>query len=793
MLSSRPALAQYNYAEALQKSLFFEEAQRAGAVGGKTRVQWRGDSHLRDGQDMKWDLTGGWYDAGDHVKWNNSMSFYGASLAWSAKEYKAGYVSTGQMPYLLNALRWIGAYYTKCFNYTDVNDPRTYKIAIDVSYTNPPDPNPLDPNKEYGDEHSYAAAHEVMDQLFPVRPTYYADSETPQSGTVAGMAATLAAASYVLRDNGDATQADAYLAVAEKLYNFAKTYRANYQANPEKYKNSLNQRVNTTGYGAEDKGNLCWAALWLHQAQKLKNSSFGDTYVRDALTYGAEFKFDVHNSLYGAGSYKLASYIMLSELFPNGAPDGYGYPSSGWFRQLIEQNLTGAADGDRSKNSNVLAVSPGGLVILGDEWGTLRHATGQGFAAFVYADRLPAGALKDKYVAYAKLQLDYALGTNPRNRSYLLGFQPSGKTIVQKPLHATANGIWAGFEHDIPGRPEFQPVGRHTLYGAVVGGPDRFDNYFPLDGNARAEVDEAGQTEVAIDYNGGLTGSLARMAQVAAGGSVLAGFPAAAVRTGPGDQEYFVEASTQASGSSFLEVKARLNNRSRWPARTCTNMSFRYYFTVEGGATASAAIITPTSPSLETSTKATISQPTLCSNSTYYVTVTLPNEPIFPGYVWPKARRYYKEVTFRLTSSGTWDNANDWSYAGFAPLANRVPPTIATNIPVYENGTLLAGSLPTSCGSITVTAAESAVAAATALQVYPNPAHDQVKLAYAAPAAGSVTIQLVDAIGRTRSLSRTVRAGANELELDATGMIPGLYTVLVRQGQRVVHSKLSLY
>jgi hypothetical protein len=283
------------------------------------------------------------------------------------------------------------------------------------------------------------------------------------------------------------------------------------------------------------------------------------------------------------------------------------------------------------------------------------------------------------------------------------------------------------------------------------------------------------------------------MAQVAAGGSVLAGFPAAPVRTGPRDEEYFVEATAQASGSSFLEVKARLNNRSRWPARTCTNMSFRYYFTVEGGATASAAIVTPTSPSLETSTKATISQPTLCSGSTYYVTVTLPNEAIFPGYQYPKARRYYKEVTFRLTSSGTWDNANDWSYAGFASLENRVPPTIATKIPVYENGTLLAGSLPAGCGGITVTAAESAVAAATGLQVYPNPAHDQVKLAYAAPAAGSVTIQLVDAIGRTRNLSRTVRAGANELELDATGMIPGLYTVLVRQGQRVVHSKLSLY
>lgn len=792
LLGIFPARAQYNYAEALQKSLFFEEAQRAGAVGGQTRVGWRGDSHLRDGQDLNWNLAGGWYDAGDHVKWNNSMSFYAASLAWSAKEYRAGYVATGQMPYLLQGLRWLGAYYTKCLHYTDLNDPRTYRIALDVSYTNAPDPNPLDPNNEYGDEHSYAAAHEVVDQLFPVRPTYYADFETPQSGTVAGMAAALAAASYVLRENGDAPTADAYLTLAEKLFGFAKAYRAAHQANPNTCKNSRNQRVSITGYGADDKSSLCWAALWLHQAEALKNATFGDAYLRDALTFGAEFKFDVHNSLYGIGSYKLASYVLLAQLLPAGPPAGYGYPNTNWFREQAEQNLTGAADGDASKNSNVLGVSPGGLVVLGDEWGTLRHANGQGFVAFAYADRLPAGALKDKYVAYAKRQLDYALGSNPRNRSYVLGFQPAGKTVIQKPLHATANGIWAGFEHDIPGRPEYQAAARHTLFGAVVGGPDRFDNYYPLDGGVRPGVDEAGQTEVAIDYNGGFTGSLARMAQVAPGGAVLSGFPAPEARTSPRDDEYFVEAAAQATGPAFLEIKARLNNRSRWPARTCANMSFRYYFTVEPGAAITAALVASPNPSLEASRTATVSQPTLCTGNVYYVTVSLPNEAIFPGYVYPRARRYYKEVAFRLTSSGAWDPTNDWSNTGFAPLANNVPPIVATHIPVYENGVLLAGLLPAGCGAV-ITAAGAGLVPANGLQLRPNPAHDQeVRLTYPAPEAGYVTVQVVDALGRRRSFDRAVHAGANELTLDISGLAAGLYTVAVCQGLHVVRSKLSV-
>ena len=64
-----PSCAQpYNYGEALQKSLFFYEAQRSGKLPADNGVLWRGDSCLGDGSDVSVDLTGGWYDAGDRVK-----------------------------------------------------------------------------------------------------------------------------------------------------------------------------------------------------------------------------------------------------------------------------------------------------------------------------------------------------------------------------------------------------------------------------------------------------------------------------------------------------------------------------------------------------------------------------------------------------------------------------------------------------------------------------------------------------------------------------------------------------
>src|SRR4051794_18233059 len=75
MASFKPTFAQnFNYAEVLQKSMFFYECQRSGQLPSDNRVTWRANSAMNDGSDVGHDLTGGWYDAGDHVKFNFPMA-----------------------------------------------------------------------------------------------------------------------------------------------------------------------------------------------------------------------------------------------------------------------------------------------------------------------------------------------------------------------------------------------------------------------------------------------------------------------------------------------------------------------------------------------------------------------------------------------------------------------------------------------------------------------------------------------------------------------------------------------
>ncbi len=578
----------FNYAEALQKSLFFYEAQRSGDLQANNRINWRGDSGMQDGTDVGRDLTGGWYDAGDHVKFGLPMAASATMLAWGIVEYRSAYVSTGQLNTALDQLKWATDYFIKAH-------PTANELYGQVG--------------NGGTDHAWWGPAEVMQMA---RPSYRVTTSCPGSDVAGETAAAMAAASMAFRPT-DPAYANTLLSHARQLYSFADNFRGAYS---DCITDAANFYRSWSGFNDE----LVWGAIWLYRATNEQ------AFLDKAQSYYANLSNQQQTTI---KSYKwthawddksYGSYVLLAKL--TGATQ-YHNDSQRWLNWWTVGGTALGADGTR------VNYSPGGQAHL-DQWGSLRYAANTAFAALVYSDAITDTVLKARYKDFAKRQIDYALGLNPQNRSYVVGF---GTNPPRNPHHRTAHGSWTD-------QLTFPTISRHILYGALVGGPSS-----PNDGASYS--DDRGNfvnNEVATDYNAGFTGALARLAQEY-GGAPLANFPQAEAVVG---NEIFPEASVNASGTNFTEIRVLLNNQSGWPARMGDRLSFRYYFTLESGVTPSQITLNANFNQCTAPTG-----PTLHSGSTYFVTINCTGTKIYPG----GQQHYRKEVQFRIASSGAWDPA----------------------------------------------------------------------------------------------------------------------------------------
>ncbi len=186
--------------------------------------------------------------------------------------------------------------------------------------------------------------------------------------------------------------------------------------------------------------------------------------------------------------------------------------------------------------------------------------------------------------------------------------------------------------------------------------------------------------EVALDYNAGLVGALARMYS-AYGGTPLAdeSFPlpdtAYSCRN-----EYGAFFDLYSDNATGLSASVFLENRSGWPARVSDQLKFRYYFTLDA---ADVSDITTTLGTAPAGTK--ISAPTVydAARRIYYVTVDATGTKIFPGYAYGLAG---PEIRFTIGSrSSRWSSANDWSARWDATYTGGYGGhDYAPNVPVYE-------------------------------------------------------------------------------------------------------------
>jgi endoglucanase len=182
----------FNYAEALQKSILFYEAQQSGKLPAWNRVKWRGDSRTGDGSDVGKDLTGGWYDAGDHVKFGFPMAGSATQLALGVLQFGDGYKAAGQYDAMLRNLRFVNDYFIKA--HTAPNE-----LYVQVG--------------NGGIDHGWWGPVEVYPRA---APAYKIDASCGGSDVAAETAAAMAAASLVFKTS-DAAYSATLLAHARQL------------------------------------------------------------------------------------------------------------------------------------------------------------------------------------------------------------------------------------------------------------------------------------------------------------------------------------------------------------------------------------------------------------------------------------------------------------------------------------------------------------------------------------------------------------------------------------------------
>ncbi|GJW08679.1 endoglucanase 24-like protein [Tanacetum coccineum] len=450
-----------NYGEALWKSILFFEGQRSGFLPKDQRMSWRGDSGLNDG------VLGGYYDAGDNVKYNFPMAFSTTMLAWGVVEF-GDMMPPSELRNALVAIRWSTDYLLQSVR-------QRGRIVVQVG----------DPVKDHD-------CWERPEDMDTDRTVYTVHAPNAASDVAGEMAAALAASSIAFRQS-DPQYANMLLSTATRVFGYADTYRGAYSDNADIR-------------GGDE---LLWGAAWLRRAWKLRSKSRSNNYLEYIQQHGKifgatdniyEFGWDnkhaglnvfvsqevLEEKLYAFESYKVNADSFICTLVPNSS-----YPH--------------------------IKYSPGGLIYRPGGC-NLQHTTSLTFLMLVYAKYLEQSSksvncgsvsVGPSYIRQmAKRQVDYILGDNPKGMSYMVGY--SNKYPQRIHHRGSANPSIKHHRRPIKCKegtlyymsPYPNP---NLLVGALVGGPGE-DDEFADDRN------EASKSEPTTYVNAPFVGALAYFA-----------------------------------------------------------------------------------------------------------------------------------------------------------------------------------------------------------------------------------------------------------------------------------------
>ncbi|XP_074294392.1 endoglucanase 25-like [Silene latifolia] len=475
-----------NYTVALRKALMFFNAQKLGKLPKHNNVSWRGNSCMNDGKSdagtIFKDLKGGFYDAGDAIKFNFPASFAMTMLSWSVIEYSAKYEAAGELNHVKETIKWGTDFFLKTFNSSaDTIDKLVAQVGVGDTSRGSTNPN----------DHYCWMRPEDIDYARPV-------SECSNcSDLAAEMAAALAAASIVFKDNKPYSLKLVH--GAKTLFDFGRRRRGRYS----KRGSDAEIFYNSTMYWDE----FVWGGAWLYYATGNNTYLSLATHPSMAKHAGA-FRGDPDYGVLSWDNKLAGAQVLMSrlKLFLNP-----GYP----YEEMLQayHNQTAIIMCSYLPYFNIFKRTKGGLIQLNHgRPQPLQYVVNAAFLATLFSDYLdtsdtpgwrcgPNFYTSDVLREFARTQIDYILGKNPKKMSYLVGFgnhypkqvHHRGASIPKNKIKYNCKGGWKWRDS--------KKSNPNNIIGAMVAGPDNHDGFHDVRTNYN-------YTEPTIAGNAGLVASL---------------------------------------------------------------------------------------------------------------------------------------------------------------------------------------------------------------------------------------------------------------------------------------------
>ena len=668
--------SEYNLAKLLQYSSYFYDANMCGCgVSDNSQFTWRGDCHTYDSQvplnsqntnlsdsfiskykdvldpdgDGYVDVSGGYHDAGDHVKFGMPENYAASTLGWGYYEFRDSYVKTGQDLHIETILRYFNDYLMRCTFRKDNGDviAHCYQVGdgdIDHAYWNAPEIDEMD------------------------RPAFFLTEDKPQTDYVASAAASLAI-NYLNFKDTDPEYANKSLDYAKALFDFAKNHEKELSDNgdgPKSYYNS-----------SKWEDDYCWAAAWLYKITE------DYSYLEEIFPYYDYYAPPCY--VYCWNDVWCGVQCILGEIssqqYPNFIEDFKKAAGKSPYEEMdcwasVEKALNTYMTG------GIGTITPAGYFWL-NTWGSARYNTAAQLTALIY-DKYNNNGKPSKYSDWAKGQMDYLLGDNPINRCYVVGYSDNSAKF---PHHRASSGLSKCEDTDDQ---------RYVLYGALVGGPDADDQHNDVTADWI-------YNEVTIDYNAAFVGASAGLYAYYGNDSmkVTPDFPPAVSVEEGGGNSYWVDAyavdDPQTSGAGVTKIAMQVRTDSTKPNK---NLSIRYYFSIEEFSNKSNISAVKPEELYDQSAVEAAPADGIISGPYQYDAEFDPNiyyvDISWEDYNIANSNKKYQWLV-GLYYGDNWDPTNDWSYQGITKCVDTYQDGSETRtdyICVYSDGVLIGGIEP---------------------------------------------------------------------------------------------------